>query len=304
LLKSRLVSSLVMIPALLGLLLLDFRYPLGAPGVWLLPLALAVSATMVHELLGLWQARSDRPLAWPVYLGALVTVLAAASAGVGNADLRVGGLQDAVGRLGAPLLAMMAGLVLVFGAEMARYRRPGLATGRVALSLLAIGYAGGLLSLLVALRWTGGPQWGMVALISLVVIVKFSDMGAYFTGRAVGRHKMAPVLSPGKTWEGTIGGLLAAGFGAWICQAWIAPALIPTGDSAGSLERWLLYGWLVALGGMAGDLAESLLKRDVARKDSGGWLPGLGGALDVLDSLLFAAVPAYLCWACGLIGPA
>ena len=66
---------------------------------------------------------------------------------------------------------------------------------------------------------------------------------------------------------------------------------------------WVFYGLILTLAGMVGDLAESLWKRDAQQKDSSGWLPGLGGVLDILDSLLVAAVPAYLCWALGLVGP-
>ena len=71
----------------------------------------------------------------------------------------------------------------------------------------------------------------------------------------------------------------------------------------GPLWRWLLFGLMMALSGMLGDLAESLLKRDAERKDSSRWLPGLGGVLDILDSIVFAAAPAYYCFAAGLIGP-
>ena len=104
-LKWRLVSSMVIIPALLGLLALDHRCPLGAPGVWLLPLALLVSATMVHELLGLWHARSDRPLGWPVYLGTLGTVLAAVAFSGWNVDPRPRDLRKRWGDWAVPCWA-------------------------------------------------------------------------------------------------------------------------------------------------------------------------------------------------------
>ncbi len=100
---------------------------------------------------------------------------------------------------------------------MIRYTRPGYSTGSIALSVLAIVYAGLLLSFLVNLRLLNGNRWGMAALLSLIVIVKLSDTGAYFVGRRFGTHKLAPRLSPGKTIEGTAGGLATACGGAWVC---------------------------------------------------------------------------------------
>ena len=134
------------------------------------------------------------------------------------------------------------------------------------------------------------------------------DTGAYTVGRLCGgrffRRKLAPKLSPGKTIEGAIGGLAFACIGAAVAFEWLVPQMI--GDSTGggtSVGRWLFFGLVVAAAGMVGDLAESLLKREAGRKDSSDWLPGFGGVLDLLDSILFAAPIAYLCWASGLVGP-
>jgi phosphatidate cytidylyltransferase len=303
LLKWRIVSATVIIAGLVGLLFLDFTYPLGAPGVWLLPLVLAASALMVYELLDLWRDRPDCPAKWPVYAGALLTVSATAGPLVWTIADGQYPIDCPLGRLGWPLLGAVVGVVLAFVGEMARYTKPGRSTGSIALSVLAISYAGLLLSFLVSLRLFHSHPWGMVAVVSLVVVVKLSDTGAYFTGRALGRHKLAPVLSPGKTVEGSIGGMLAALLGGWVCYQWIAPPLIGSPAARGPLWAWLAYAVVVASAGMVGDLAESLLKRDVGRKDSSSWLPGLGGVLDILDSIVFAAAPAYVFWASGLIGP-
>ena len=315
-LKWRLISAAVIVSGLLVFLYLDVYHPLGAAGVWLLPLALIVSALMVHELMDLWSLRPDRPSRWPIYIGAPLTVLAAGVpllwplAGLSYPP------SCPIGVLGWPLLGMVIGIALSFLGEMFRYRAPGRSTGSIALSIFAIGYAGLLLSFLVNLRLMYSAQWGMAALICLIFVVKLSDTGAYFVGRRFGRHKMAPVLSPGKTWEGAAGGLAAACLGAWLCYGWIVPALVgphvgphvgpdalPDMASQGPLWRWLLLGLIVAFSGMLGDLAESLLKRDAERKDSSRWLPGLGGVLDILDSIVFAAAPTYYCLAAGLIGP-
>jgi phosphatidate cytidylyltransferase len=293
----------VILSGLCGLLVLDYHVPLGAPGVWLLPLAVLVSVLMVRELLDLWSARPDRPMGWPVYLASPLTVLAAAL----PLAWPLRGLDYPpdcpLGMLGWPLLALTGGIFLAFVDQMRRYTRPGYATGSIALSVLAIVYAGWLPSFLVTLRLFNGPRWGMAALLSLIVIVKLSDTGAYFVGRRFGKHKLAPLLSPGKTIEGTVGGLAAAGAGAWICCAWLVPLVVGRDAAAGPAWGWLLYGLVITLCGMVGDLAESLLKRDAQCKDSSSWLPGLGGVLDLLDSLVFAAPAGYFFFTTGLIGP-
>lgn len=302
-LKLRLLSATVIIAGLVGLLYLDHQHPCGAPGVWLVPLAVAVAIMMVRELLDLWSARPDRPAAWPLYVGAPLTVLLAAAPLVWTIQGQGYPTDALVGRLGWPLLGLTAGLMLAFIAEMMRYTPDGHATSRLALSVLAIGYAGLLTSFLVSLRLLPDPQWGLAAVVSVILIVKLADTGAYAAGRAFGRHKMSPVLSPKKTIEGALGGLAAACLGAWACRAWVVPHLVNADRPPGAAAGWLCYGLMLAGSGMAGDLAESLLKRDARRKDSSSWLPGLGGVLDILDSLLFAAGPAYVCWASGLLGP-
>jgi phosphatidate cytidylyltransferase len=117
---------------------------------------------------------------------------------------------------------------------------------------------------------------------------------------------MAPVLSPKKTWEGAAGGLIAGALGSWAFFAVATQVLLTESQVSGGELWWprcLAYGSVLAVVGLVGDLAESLLKRDVGAKDSGRGLPGLGGVLDVIDSPLAAAPVAYLCWALGLLGP-
>ncbi len=134
---------------------------------------------------------------------------------------------------------------------------------------------------------------GVLMLLATITVVKFGDIGAYTVGRLIGRHKLAPHLSPGKTIEGAIGGLAASAFGAWLVLAWIWPRAVGFKPIHVDVDEWLSFGILVGLAGMMGDLAESLLKRDAAMKDSSRWLPGFGGVLDIVDSLLFAAPVAY-----------
>jgi len=145
-------------------------------------------------------------------------------------------------------------------------------------------YIGWLLSHLVALRGLDdGRNWVFLALLATFG----SDTAAYFTGRALGKHKLAPSISPGKTWEGTIAGILGA----------IIISLLFTIPSPLSLPlgygQAILLGLLVSVFGQLGDLVESLLKRNMGVKDSGRLLPGHGGALDRIDSVVFASVVVY-----------
>lgn len=148
------------------------------------------------------------------------------------------------------------------------------------------------------------PEWraggGIVAtpaaflLLWLLAVTKFSDMGAYITGSMIGRHKMIPHISPAKTWEGFAGGLAfsqLAGCGLY--------ALFPQHFTVlGGWGHVVLLGFLLGVLAVIGDLAESVVKRSLDAKDSGRMLPGIGGALDLIDSICFTA-PAlfyYLLW--------
>ena len=135
-------------------------------------------------------------------------------------------------------------------------------------------------------------------IVYLVVVVKASDVGAYFTGSSFGRHKMFPRISPGKTWEGLAGGFVAGIIASLVVYwLWRAPGPgLPTAEF-GSLSLTWTHAWilgvLLSAIGVVGDLVESLLKRSAGLKDSGCIFPGMGGILDVLDSLLFAAPALY-----------
>jgi phosphatidate cytidylyltransferase len=123
----------------------------------------------------------------------------------------------------------------------------------------------------------------------ILIIVKSTDIGAYFGGRALGRHKLIPWLSPGKTWEGLICGVLVSGaIGAAMGTG------MPNHDMAMAPWKGFIFGVAIGAIGQVGDLLESLMKRDAQVKDSGRLIPGFGGILDVIDSPLFAAPFAYL----------
>lgn len=139
----------------------------------------------------------------------------------------------------------------------------------------------------------------MLPFASTVLIVKFSDTCQYFVGRKFGRNKLAPIVSPGKTWEGAIGGI-------GLCVLILATVLATFDSFPQGIGGWLrvaLYCLLLCVAGIVGDLLESMLKRDAGVKDSSSWLPGLGGVMDMLDSLLLAAPVSYACWLAGLLSP-
>jgi phosphatidate cytidylyltransferase len=200
-----------------------------------------------------------------------------------------------------PALALASALVVALTVEVVRYTEPGGQSERLAATALVLLYIGLLLSFAVQLRFAG-PQgsWGLAALVSLLVVVKLSDIGAYVVGRLIGRHKLAPRLSPGKTIEGAVGGLLFSTCGAWLTLVVLWPTLSATSTPPVEVWQWLGFGLTVGVAGMLGDLAESLLKRDLGRKDSSDWMPGFGGVLDLIDSVLVAAPVAYLWWSYGL----
>jgi phosphatidate cytidylyltransferase len=146
-------------------------------------------------------------------------------------------------------------------------------------------------ALLVRLHREGAL--GAQLAFTLLLIVWAADIGAYACGRLLGRTKLAPAVSPGKTWEGVTGGVLLAGAAAAAAAAWLG--LPPS--------RLVALGVATALISVLGDLTQSMFKRNVGLKDSGRLLPGHGGVLDRIDSLT-AAVPAFVVglWALNLIG--
>jgi len=151
-------------------------------------------------------------------------------------------------------------------------------------TLTGVLYLGWLISYLVALRIEAGRDWLFLALFATFG----SDTAAYFVGKAIGRHKMAPSISPGKTWEGAVAGLVGAVI---VCYLFTlnTPFRLPL-----SILEAVILGVVVSIFGQLGDLAESVLKRGSGVKDSGVIMPGHGGILDRLDSILFAGIAVYL----------
>ncbi|MGB8227231.1 MAG: phosphatidate cytidylyltransferase [Sedimentisphaerales bacterium] len=148
-------------------------------------------------------------------------------------------------------------------------------------NLLALIYLGALTSFVVAVRIDFGP----IAFLMYIFVVKCADIGAYTIGRIFGKHKFSPIISPKKTWEGMAGAVVFAV---------VVSSIIAQVFDIMSLMGAILFGVIFAFLGQLGDLAESMLKRAAEQKDSSNTVPGFGGVLDVIDSPLATGVFAYL----------
>jgi phosphatidate cytidylyltransferase len=158
----------------------------------------------------------------------------------------------------------------------------------ISTTLFGLMYVPWLLNFVQKINYFPGVD-GRLYLVYFLVVTKFSDMGAYAVGSLIGRHKMIPRISPGKTWEGFAGAMVFS----------VGASLLMTGLAGGNLAGMntlhaVILGLLLAVGAVVGDLVESLFKREAGAKDSGRLLPGIGGILDLLDSILFNAPLMYL----------
>lgn len=303
--KLRLLFGPVLIIALLGLMVLDERLEAIATPAWLAPLwpQASLPGGMVLLLLGMLAAgRAGLELARMFNAMSIQAskrhLTVAAASGVLAGGLCIGGPGSALMGDHAGTVLATAGALVVLLSMLAYVRDKDLkgAGGAVAAAAFTFIYMGVALGFLLAIR-REHSVWVMVAVI---MIVKMCDSGAYFTGTAIGKHKLIPWVSPGKTWEGLVGGLVAAaGFAMLfvvVGRAWGDGAGFGAGGlkDIGLLEAAVL-GVLLGGLGQLGDLSASVVKRDAGVKDAGRILPGFGGMLDMLDSLVITAPAAY--WA-------
>jgi len=296
-LRWRLLFGTLIIAALAGLCWLD--HVAWLPGTWLMPLAAVFVVFAAAEVMQLSAAGGAQPRAWVVYGGNVLILLSnwiPVILAKWNLWQRSGegclSWQQSLALVSWPAAALMICTLVLLINEMCLFQKPGRSIANMASTAFALIYVGLLVSFLVQLRLA----WGVGALVSLIIIVKMGDTGAYLVGRLMGRHKMTPVLSPGKTVEGAVGAIFFACLGAWLSWHFLFPSMNAACLMPGSGWLWIPYGILVGIAGILGDLAESLIKRDAGRKDSSTWLPGFGGVLDVLDSLLFAAPVGWAFW--------
>ena len=251
---SRILVAIVLLPVVLGLVYLG--------GWWVFGLAAVAALLALHEF---WlMARVHAPLALAGYVGAGLALVGA----------ELGGVQWMVG-------GALATLPLAFCLKVLSRARQAPTTA-VATTMLGVVWIGLGLGFLILLR--NLPDNGRLALFTVLIAVWAGDTLAYFGGRLLGRHRMAPTTSPGKTWEGFAFGTAATIFVTFV--ALYKQHFLTIGQS-------IVLGVVLALAAPLGDLFESLLKRDAGVKDSGALLGGHGGMLDRLDAFLFAAPAAY-----------
>jgi len=251
---SRVLVTVVGVPVVLYLVYLG--------DWWIFGLALFATLVALHEFYVM--ARGLRPLVLAGYAGALATLLGAQ---LGGPEWMIGGFM---------LTLVLA--FLLYGIAETRQ------TATVTMSSTILGTAWIALGLGHLLLLRDLPEHGRLAVFTVLLVVFADDTAAYLIGRLLGRHKLAPSLSPGKTWEGFL-----AGTAAGIAVAFFA--LYEQGFL--TIPESIVLGLAIALAGAAGDLFESALKRDLQVKDSGQLLGGHGGMLDRIDSLLFASVAAF-----------
>jgi phosphatidate cytidylyltransferase len=284
-LHKRIPLGLAMIAALTALIYLDAKLSTSgslAEGCVLAAMVGVLSGWAAWEFCVLARACGHRPSTPTVVT---MTVLSATCPWWGR---HVGGSPDV---LTSGVLA-----IAVVVALLARMRRAGTegAMGDLATAIYGVVYLGVLSSFLVRLRMDQG-EWGAWWILAIVGIVKLSDIGAFFAGKYLGKRKLVPHLSPGKTWAGLIGAILSA-TAASLALALSGPTIgiIETGGSWVESGRIVMLGPILAVIGQFGDLSESILKRSAGAKDSADSIPGFGGVLDVVDSPVMAAPVAYL----------
>lgn len=298
---QRLLFGGLMIAVLLGLLHVDERLPIWLPdakyairwdGVLVAIVVAALVLLAARELTALFRAAGHRPLvAWPAVISALLIM----SPFLERSHLLDGFTLLQSSPAGLTLALLVAGFFGVAFLITAR-RQTDRAIAEMAVSIWPILYLGLLGHFIVAMRTH--PSGSAALVLYYVATVKICDIGAYFTGLAIGRHKLIPWLSPKKTWEGLFGGI-AASVGFAVGIAWMmSPGADATTHAASvswpSPVKAAVFGLLMAVLGQAGDLLESLIKRDAQSKDSANAIPAFGGVLDILDSILLTAPIAYL----------
>jgi phosphatidate cytidylyltransferase len=253
---SRLLVAGVLLPLVIGLAYLG--------GWWFLALGLVAGLVALHELYTM--ARELRPLVIAGYIGFILGLL----------GVQLGGLPWLAGGILSTLLLSF----VFFGLSDVRPS----ATSSFGVTFLGVAWVGAGIGFLLLVRDI--PDNGFWAVMAVLFTVFAADTGAFFVGRTIGQHKLAPEISPAKSWEGFVGGTLAAMITAFLI-------LYRDRDQFLTIPEMLVLGAVIALAAVFGDLFESAVKRDLGVKDSGGLLGGHGGMLDRLDALLWAGPAAY-----------
>lgn len=290
----RLIVSAILIPAFFGCFYLDAR--LGASAPILLAVVSFLAVAGAGEMVDLLWTRSFTPNRTIVTACCVLVAAAAWWGRFGHMPIKIPSDDNTLAQV---MLAYAMTILVMFLLATYRYREPGASMETLGAELLIVSYIGVLLGVVSQLRWVAGSDAGYLVLGSLLIVVKGGDIGAYFFGRFLGRRKMVPHLSPGKTWAGGVGALVGSASSAILWLYFATPMFTPKGSSTWIPPVWYasaVYGLILGVTGLVGDLCESLIKRDVGKKDSSSLLPGFGGLLDLMDSVLYAGPVAYVLW--------
>jgi phosphatidate cytidylyltransferase len=276
----RLITSVILWTVIIACLFSS--HPLVSDGVFLLIIVFLALAGLA-EFYGLAEKRG---LACFKYCGLLGGVL-----------LMVGTFLNVTGHIGtqgspARVNDFETGFIILFVLglsvrQLASQTRPSGITA-IATTLLGLMYVPWLLNFLQKINFFPDVE-GKFFLLYFILVTKFSDMGAYSVGSLIGRHKMIPRISPGKTWEGFAGAILVSTAASLVFVHFFGDRM-----AGMNLVHALVLGIVLSVTAVIGDLIESLFKREAGVKDSGRIFPGIGGILDLLDSLLFNAPIMYL----------
>ena len=274
---------------------------LGRPGILLGLLAIVVSAMAASELVHMFSNVANN-VNHNMVVGATVAMVTVTNMPVLWREYPI---DCPLGIFGWSFSGVVLAIVIAFFYEMLNYDSPqgkdavaGEVIDRLGRCALIFLYLAMLFGFLIPHRFLESNQIGLIAIVAVISTVKLSDSFAYFAGKRFGTIKLAPKLSPGKTLQGGIGAVVGGVIAAFIVFYLVSPWIF--GVSISKPLWWVvLFGILVTAAGMTGDLAESLIKRDSQTKDSSSWLPGLGGILDITDSLVFAAPISYFLWTIG-----
>lgn len=285
----RLLVSVILVPSLIALFWLDAA--MGPAASVLLAFCLLTVMRSAFELHDLLQTPSTQPSLVLVTGCTLLTILSAWMHPAFHCpDLPVTLLTS----LGWIAAALMVSFLALLVREAVYFLEPGKSMETLGRNLITVFYGGGLLAVTAQLRWFPDSRLGYFAIGSMIIVVKGGDIGAYCFGRLWGKRKMAPRLSPGKTWMGLNGAFFGSVLGGWLWLTFGGRLFAARPEPAG-LMIVFAYSATLGLAGLVGDLCESLIKRDVGKKDAAALMPGFGGLLDLLDSPLFAG-PVALAW--------
>ena len=294
-LRHRLLSAFIVISLSLCFVLLDAWFPVGAcHGFWVIPLGVYLIFGSAMECTALLRASPFGPVDRPALIGCAGIMIAALVPLYWPLFGSPYPVDCLLGELGWPMTAAVLALVACFVWHLQGYQTGNNDFQRAILSGWIAVYFGVCFAFWIATRMVGSSGWGLYLMVGLITITKFSDAVSYFAGKFLGKRKLCPNVSPGKTVEGLIGGMLLAIFVSWLYFSVFAPLTFGSGQVRVSWLGTVGLGVMLTVSGLAGDLLESIFKREVNAKDSGRLLPGLGGLWDVTDSLLPAPAVAYM----------